>query len=161
MPVSEKGDNSAKYLQNFVNSSSSHLHLRHNLWARYHDPSSSGSPIITMTRCHGFIMQKSKKGRKSDITLQWQVRREKKKRKKKKTKNKKKKKKKKKKKTRDLLIFMHIPCIKLQDPISNRSWPYAKHYGQIHVHTQTDRQAKPICPLNIFEVSPWHSHKRL
>ena len=30
----EKGDNSAKYLQNFVKNSSGHLHLGYNLYAK-------------------------------------------------------------------------------------------------------------------------------
>ena len=62
---SKKGHNSVKFLQNFVKSSSGHLHLRHNLWAKYYDPSSSGSPDILLTRFHRFTMHKSEKGDKS------------------------------------------------------------------------------------------------
>ena len=56
MHKSEKGDNSAKYLQNFATSQAGHLHLGHNLCAEYHDPSSSGSPDILLTRFHRFTM---------------------------------------------------------------------------------------------------------
>ena len=48
--MSEKGDNSVKYLQNFAKSWSGHLHFGHNLWAKYHDPSSSGSSDILFTK---------------------------------------------------------------------------------------------------------------
>ena len=34
-----------------------------------------------------------------------------------------------------LLFFMHIPYIKFQDPILNRCWPYVKHNGRMHTHT--------------------------
>ena len=42
-PKSEKGHNSANNLQ----SKSGHLHLKHNLFGKYHDPSSRGSPDFT------------------------------------------------------------------------------------------------------------------
>ena len=38
------------------------VNVRHNLWAKYHDPSSSGSPDILLRRFHRFTMHKSKKG---------------------------------------------------------------------------------------------------
>ena len=41
---------------------SGHLHLGHNMCAKYHDPSSSSSPDILLTRFHRFTMHKSKKG---------------------------------------------------------------------------------------------------
>ena len=62
MPKSEKGDNSAKYLQNFTKSLSGHLHHGHSLYAKYHDPSSSGYPDILLTIFHMFTMRKSEKG---------------------------------------------------------------------------------------------------
>ena len=68
MPKSEKGDNSAKYLRNFAKTLSGHLHLGHNLSAKYHAPSSSGSPDILLTRFHRFTMQKLKKGHNSAMT---------------------------------------------------------------------------------------------
>ena len=46
MPMSEKGDNSVNYLRNFAKSTSGHLHIGHNLWAKYHDPSSRSSRVI-------------------------------------------------------------------------------------------------------------------
>ena len=46
MQKSEKCDNAAKYLQSFAKSYSSQLHNGHNLYAKYHDPSLSGSPDI-------------------------------------------------------------------------------------------------------------------
>ena len=49
MRKSKKGDNSAKYLQNFVKIISGHLHLGHNVHTKFHDPSSSGSPDILLT----------------------------------------------------------------------------------------------------------------
>ena len=33
---------------------------------------------------------------------------------------------------------MHITNTKIQDPISNRSWPYAKRNGRTHTQTQTN-----------------------
>ena len=60
--MSEKGDNSAKYLQNFAKNSPGHLHIRRNLGAKFNDPSSSGSPVNLLTRLHRFTMHKSKKG---------------------------------------------------------------------------------------------------
>ena len=62
MPKSEKGEKSAKYLQNFTKSESGHLHHGHSLYAKYHDPSSSGYPDILLTRFHRFTMRKSEKG---------------------------------------------------------------------------------------------------
>ena len=61
----EKGDNSARYIQSFAKSLSGHLHLGHNLCAKYNDPSSSHSPDILLTRFHRFTMHKSKKGHNS------------------------------------------------------------------------------------------------
>ena len=49
MPKSEKGNKSVKYLQNFATSQSGHLYLGHNMYAKYHAPSSSGSPDILFT----------------------------------------------------------------------------------------------------------------
>ena len=48
MRKSEKGDNSAKYSQNFKKSQSGPLHLAHNPCLKYHDPISSGSPDILL-----------------------------------------------------------------------------------------------------------------
>ena len=62
MPKSDKGDNSAKYQQNFAKSESSHLHLGHNLSAKYYDPSTNGSPDILLTKVHRCTIYKSKKG---------------------------------------------------------------------------------------------------
>ena len=71
MPKSEKGDNSAKYLQNLTKTLSGHLHLGQNLYAKYHnDPSSCGSPHILFTRLHRFT--------KRGIALLWQDRRKRK-----------------------------------------------------------------------------------
>ena len=56
----EKEDNSAKYLQNFVKIKSGHLNLGQNLCAKYHGPSSSGSPAVLSTRFHRFIMHVKK-----------------------------------------------------------------------------------------------------
>ena len=50
MLKSEKGDNSAKYLQNFTKSWSGHLHLAYRLYAKYHDPSSRDSQDILLTK---------------------------------------------------------------------------------------------------------------
>ena len=50
MPKSEKGDNSAKYLQNFAKNKSGHLYIGYNLYAKYHDPSSRGSLNILFTK---------------------------------------------------------------------------------------------------------------
>ena len=44
----EKGDNSAKY--RISRKVSGHLHLRHNVCVKYHDPNSSGSPDTLLTR---------------------------------------------------------------------------------------------------------------
>ena len=68
MPKSENGDSSAKYLQNFAKSLLGYLHLGHNLYAKYHDPSSSGSPNILLARFRRFTIQKSKKGHNSAMT---------------------------------------------------------------------------------------------
>ena len=59
--------------------------------------------------------------------------------------------KKKKKKKRIRLFSMLIPYIKFQDPISNRSWPYAKRNG---ADRQSYRRTGPnqYAPLNFFEV---------
>ena len=96
MPKSEKGDNSAKYLQNvckmLIRSSRPYLYVK------YHDPSSNGSPDILFTRFHRFTMQKSKKGHNSAMTSPTE-----------------------KKKILVAYFFMLIPQIKFQDPISNRS----------------------------------------
>ena len=40
----------------------------HNLYAKYHDPRSSGSPDILFTRFHRFTKQKSKKEHNSAMT---------------------------------------------------------------------------------------------
>ena len=50
MCKSEKEDNSAKYSQNYTKSYSGHLYTGHNLCFKYHDPSSSGSAAILLTR---------------------------------------------------------------------------------------------------------------
>ena len=60
MPKSEKGHNS-----NIYGSVPNVNHLGHNMCAKYHDPSSSGSPDILLTRFHRFTMHKSKKGHNS------------------------------------------------------------------------------------------------
>ena len=52
MSMSEKGDNSVKYLQNFAKSK---------LYAIYHDPSLSGYPDIVVTRSVMGKMPKSEK----------------------------------------------------------------------------------------------------
>ena len=67
MRKSEKGDNSAKYLQNFIKSQSGHLHHGHSQYAKYHDPSSSGYPDILLTRFHRFTMRKSDVTHKSTV----------------------------------------------------------------------------------------------
>ena len=66
--TSEKGYNSAKYLLNFAKSQSGHLHLGHNLYTKYDDPSSSGSPDILLSKLHRFTMQTSKRGIASAMT---------------------------------------------------------------------------------------------
>ena len=58
----EKGDNSAKYLWKFGKILSGHLHHGHNLYAKYHDPSSNGSSDMLLTRFHRFTMHKLEKG---------------------------------------------------------------------------------------------------
>ena len=55
-----------------------------------------------------------------------------------------------KKNIRVCLCFMVIPHIEFQDPVSNRSWPYAS-VTDARTNRPTDRP-KPICPLNFFEV---------
>ena len=65
MHKSEKGDNSSKYLQNLAKSCSGHLHLGHNLCAKYYDPNSGSSQDILLTRFHILTMRKSKKGHNS------------------------------------------------------------------------------------------------
>ena len=62
---SEKGDNSVKYLQIFPKTYSGHLHLGHNPYAKYHDPSSNGSPDILFTMSFMGQMPKSEKGNNS------------------------------------------------------------------------------------------------
>ena len=54
--MSEKGDNSVKYLKNFAKSK---------LYAIYHDPSSSCYPDIVVTRSFMGYMPKSEKGNNS------------------------------------------------------------------------------------------------
>ena len=61
MHKSKKEDNPAKYLQNFAKSIPSHLHLGHNLCARYNDTCSNGSPVVLLTRFHRCTMHKSTK----------------------------------------------------------------------------------------------------
>ena len=62
MPKSEKGKKkSARYLQNFTKSKSGYLHHGHRLYAKYHDPSSSGYQDILLTMFHRFTMRKSEK----------------------------------------------------------------------------------------------------
>ena len=70
MHKSEKGDNSANYLQNFAKSESGHLHLGHTLCAKYHEPNSSGSPGILLAGFHRFTIHKSEKGDNSAKYLQ-------------------------------------------------------------------------------------------
>ena len=55
----EKGDDSAKYLQNLAKSKSGHLHLGYSMYTKYHDPSSNGSPDTTecKSRKRGITMQ--------------------------------------------------------------------------------------------------------
>ena len=65
MPKSEKGDNSAKYLQNFAKRYSGHLHFGNSLYAKYIYPCATGSPDILFT---GFTMQKLKKGHNAAMT---------------------------------------------------------------------------------------------
>ena len=122
MLKSAKGDNSVKYLQNFA------IYTLGTICEPNIMILAQAVLQIFFTRCRRFTMEKSKKGRKRGITLQRQFRR-------------------KRKTIRVRLFFMLIPytCIKFQDPICNRSWPYAKRNGQ------TDRP-KPICPLNFLEV---------
>ena len=52
MHKSKKGHNSVKYSHNFMKSQSGHSHLIHNLWAKYHDHSLSGSIDILLIRFH-------------------------------------------------------------------------------------------------------------
>ena len=66
MPKSGKGDNSSKYLQNFTKNDKGHLPHGHSLYAKYHDPSSSGYPAILLTRFHWFTIRKSEKTDTSD-----------------------------------------------------------------------------------------------
>ena len=55
-------------------------------------------------------------------------------------------------KIRVLLIFILIPHIKFQDPISNRSWPYAKcdPGSDARMHARTHGQPKPICQTQLL-----------
>ena len=99
----------------------------HNMWAKYYDSSSSGSRDILFTRFHRLTMGKSKKGHNSRKTILTE-----------------------KKKIRVRLFFMLIPHIKFQDPIFNRSRPYASVTDR-PTQPATDRP-KTICPLNFFEV---------
>ena len=68
----EKGDNSATYLQNFAESYLGHLHLRHNQYAKYHDPSSRGSPDILFTRSFMGQMPKPKSEKGNNLNKYWQ-----------------------------------------------------------------------------------------
>ena len=62
MRNTEKGDNSVMDCENFTKSWSGHLHFRHNLWYKFHDPSWSGSWDILFTRFHCVIMRNTEKG---------------------------------------------------------------------------------------------------
>ena len=61
----EKGHNSINYVWNLFKIYSGHLHLGHNLCAKYHDPSSSGYPDILFTMSLIAKMPKSEKGHNS------------------------------------------------------------------------------------------------
>ena len=67
MGKKEKGDNSVMDLENLTKSLSGHLNHRHNLWPKYHDPSSSGfcDILFTSFQCKNEI--KNKKGNNSAI----------------------------------------------------------------------------------------------
>ena len=73
--------------------------------------------------------KKKKESRKRDITLQREVRRNRK-------------------RIRVLLFFILIPHIKFQDPISNRSWPYAK--CDARTHGRTNGQAQTNMPPQLL-----------
>ena len=173
MSKSEKGNNSVKYWHNFRKIWSGHLHLVPRLcaWSQvvfqifwftillYHTKCRSRKreiiqsniyrmfPIVNQViytlnaTCVPNIMILAQavlqifcsqssidllcKNEKRGITLQWQIQQEKK-------------------KIRVRLFFMLIPYIKFQDPVSNRSWPYAKCFGQMH--TGSDRRAQTNMP---------------
>ena len=52
------------------------------------------------------------------------------------------------------VFFILVPHIKFQDPISNRSWTYAKRNRRTHARTdaRTDAEVQTNMPLNFFEV---------
>ena len=61
MPKPEKGNNSFKFWQNFMKSESGDLHHVSQLYAWYHDPSSSGCPDILFTRLLFHTKRQSRK----------------------------------------------------------------------------------------------------
>ena len=54
-----KGNELVMDFENCTKSYSGHLHLRHNLWTKYHDLSSSGSWDILFTSFHWIIWEKT------------------------------------------------------------------------------------------------------
>ena len=57
MRKTEKGDNSVMDFENFTKNKSGHLHLRHSLFFKYHDSSSSGSEDIFFTSFQWVIIR--------------------------------------------------------------------------------------------------------
>ena len=120
--------------ENFTKSWSGHLHFRHYLWYKFHDPSWSGSWDILFTSCN-----KNEKNLKRAITLQWQIGWTRK-------------------KIWVFLIFILIPHTKFQDHISNGFWPSASvthRWTDRRTNRRTDGRTdrpKPICLPNFFEV---------
>ena len=63
-PIGKKY-NSINYVSNLFKIYSDHLHLEHKLYAKYHNPSSKGSPDILFTMSLMAKMPKSEKGHNS------------------------------------------------------------------------------------------------
>ena len=108
MPKSEKGDNSAKYLQNLAKTLDTHILAQEAL------------QIFCWQGFIGLQCNSQKRG----IALQWQVRR--------------------KRKVYGSAYFSCYSIIKFQDPISNRSWPYAKRNGRTDRQAQTSKKLRGI-----------------
>ena len=173
MPKSEKGNNSVNFSHNFMKNYSGHLHHLLKSYARYHVPSSSGSPDILFTmlfyhkKCQSWkrvIIQPNidrilPKVTQVIYTLDTIC-----------TQNImilaqavlrifcsqgsirgitlqwQLRRPTEKKKILVRLLFMLHPYIKFQDPVANSSWP-----SPSVTDWWTDRP-KPICSLNFFEV---------
>ena len=65
MPISAKGHNLAKHLQNIAKSKSGQLHIGHNLYTKYHYPNTRCSPYILFTMPFMGKIPASKKGNNS------------------------------------------------------------------------------------------------